>query len=104
MLMVLCVFACDARNVTSERAQKIASERFLKVCANFKLAPQSYDGPYKTDVGGVDFAFEWYLKPGQPGDVILITVDSGGSTNVSFAPGDKPAQSNTSKGRPEPTK
>jgi hypothetical protein len=98
LAVVLIVTACRGK-VTESEARKMAEEKFLKVCANFKLDQASYVGPVVTNVAGFPFEFEWKKKPGNVGDGILIIIDDAGATNTSFVP-----QSNASDARPTPTK
>jgi hypothetical protein len=70
--------------VTEAEARQTAQDRFAKVCTNFHYVPASFTGPTKTDVGGAAFAYEWKDKTPGRNFGVLITVDDGGVTNVSF--------------------
>lgn len=72
--------------VNEADARRMAEEKFLKVCANFKLDQTSYTGPVVTNVPGFPFEFEWKKKPGDVGDGILIIVNDAGEMNASFVP------------------
>ena len=95
LVVILVGISCRGK-VTESEARQIAVDRFLKVCAGSKLDRKSYNGPVLSEVGGVPYAFEWTKKPGETGDGILISVDEGGVTNVSYVP------KWASNARPEP--
>ncbi len=93
---VLFVVSCRGKPVSESEARQIAEERFLKVCANFKLDRKSYGDPIVTKVAGFPYEFEWNNKPDSNSDGVLITVDDSGLTNVSFVP-----KTNAKKAKPE---
>ena len=82
-MCLLLTMACGGR-VTEADARQAAEDRFAKVCANFHYTPASFTGPTKTDVGGAAFSYEWKSKASGVDFGVLITVDYGGVTNVSF--------------------
>lgn len=90
LFLLLVLSACSfltagcGGSVTEAEARQAAQDRFAKVCKNFRYVPASFTGPSKTDVGGAAFAYEWKDKTLGRNFGVLITVDHGGVTNVSF--------------------
>jgi hypothetical protein len=81
-LMLLLFVSCDRKPIDKDRAMEIARNRFNQVCINSRLDFASFYPPESYAVGRVPFAFIWNNR--DPRNCILITVDSGGVTNVSF--------------------
>lgn len=85
--MCFALYGCGYwRSVTEAEASRRAQERFVKICSDFKLDRDSFEGPRVTNVAGFPMEFEWTKRPGSNGDNILIIVDRHGITNVSFVP------------------
>jgi hypothetical protein len=81
---LLVVFSCRIKPVTELEARKMAEDKFLKVCAEFRLDRNAYSGPVVTKVGGFPYEFEWRNRSSLKRDGVLVMVTERGLTNVSF--------------------
>lgn len=85
MVCVTGLATCVRAPISEERAKQLAQESFESTCVGFHYDPASFSGPTSTRVGGAAFAYEWKHTAPRSDFGIVVTIDRGGGTNVSFS-------------------